>query len=212
MPVEWNEDDPRDLSVIQENLRRILRQILQEAPSRQQPTVALAQGWHSEIYRNVRLPVSYFAGEIRDSDSRFPELFGYEVIIGNHYGAPSRDVPEELANFEAAMRQAVGRLDPILPFGERPASTAELHSVLTLCAYSHGEWIRIHPFANGNGRTARLWANWCAARYGLPAFVRLRPRPEGLGYALAAARSMRGDHNPMIVELARMLDQVLEEI
>ncbi|HEX6899190.1 MAG TPA: Fic family protein [Thermoanaerobaculia bacterium] len=209
MPVEWNEDDPRDLPVIQKNLNRVLRQILHEASSRQTPTVALAQGWHREVYRDVRLPVPYFAGEIRDSDSRFPELFGYEVIIGNHYGAPSRDVPEELSNFEAAMRQAVRRLDSVIPVGARPDSTDLLRSVLTLCAYSHGEWIRIHPFANGNGRTARIWADWCAVRYGLPAFVRLTPRPEGLGYALAAARSMRGDHNPMIVEMNAMLNQGL---
>ena len=40
---------------------------------------------------------------------------------------------------------------------------------------------------------------------GLPPFVRLRPRPEGRGYAAAAASSMRGDHRPMIVELAEML-------
>ncbi len=212
MPVEWNEDDPRDRPVIQNNLRRILRQILKEAPDRQTPTVALAQNWHREIYRNVELPVPYFAGEIRDSDSKFPELFGYEVIIGNHYGAPSRDVPKELSNFEAAMQWAVGRLDPVVPAGVRVETTEQLHSVLTLCASSHGEWIRIHPFANGNGRTAPHWANWCAVRYGLPAFVRLRPRPEGLGYALAAARSMGGDHKAMIVELATMLAERLETL
>lgn len=60
--------------------------------------------------------------------------------------------------------------------------------MLTLCAYAHGEWIRIHPFANGNGRTARLWANWCALRYGVPPFVKLKPRPEGDLYATASDR------------------------
>jgi Fic family protein len=51
--------------------------------------------------------------------------------------------------------------------------------------------VRIHPFANGNGRTARLWANFIAMRYGLEAFVRVRPRPDG-GYANAAAEAMQG--------------------
>jgi hypothetical protein len=80
---------------------------------------------------------------------------------------------------------------------------------LNLCAGLHGEWIRIHPFANGNGRTARLWANWAALRYGLPPFVRLRPRPEGIGYALASYAAMGRDHSVMVGVLLQMLDQRL---
>jgi fido (protein-threonine AMPylation protein) len=209
LPVTWNEDDPEDLPVIEKNLRQILRQIQREAPSRRQPTVALAQDWHRRTYKGVRLPVDYFAGEIRDSDTKYPELFGYEVIIGGSPGVPSSDVPSELARFEGSMQLAVRRLDPVLPLGDR-FRAAELHSVLTLCAYAHGEWIRIHPFANGNGRTARLWVNWCALRYGLPAFVRLKPRPSGLGYAIAATRSMEGDHRPMVAEFYGMLSRRLE--
>jgi fido (protein-threonine AMPylation protein) len=205
LPAEWNEDDPRDLRVIQSNLRQIVLQILKEAQERSPPTVALAQGWHRRIYQGVRLPFDYFAGEIRDSDSRFPELFGYEVIVGGHAGVPSWEVPAELANFEVGLQQAVSSLDRVIPVGARPPGTAELHAVLTLCAHAHGEWIRIHPFANGNGRTARLWANWCAARYRLPAFIQLKPRPAGLGYAATAARSMTGDHWPMVAELVSML-------
>jgi hypothetical protein len=45
---------------------------------------------------------------------------------------------------------------------ERAKSTATtskaMRSTLLLAAILHGEWVRIHPFANGNGRTARLWA------------------------------------------------------
>lgn len=35
-----------------------------------------------------------------------------------------------------------------------------------LAAVVHGEWVRIHPYANGNGRIAGTWANWVATRYG----------------------------------------------
>jgi Fic family protein len=77
------------------------------------------------------------------------------------------------------------------------------------CAQAHGEWARIHPFANGNGRIARLWANWCAVRYGLPAFVRLRPRPEGDRYARAAGDSMAGDHRATVSLFADWLEERL---
>ncbi|HEY4563269.1 MAG TPA: Fic family protein [Thermoanaerobaculia bacterium] len=209
MPVAWNEDDPRDEAVLVRNLGQVLRELVQGSPLRQVPSVAMAQEWHRKIYEGIRLPVAYFAGEIRDSDPRFPELDGYEVQVGRHLGMPSSQVPSELANYEAALREAVAVLDAEIPVGRYPDGPDQLLSLLTLLAYAHGEWVRIHPFANGNGRTARLWANWCALRYSLPAFVRLKPRPEGSLYANAAAASMDGDHQRMIAVFAEMLDQYL---
>ncbi len=198
MPVPWNDDDPAALKVITENLRAILRQIVLQARHRKPPSVTMAKHWHRQIYQGVQLPVPYYRGEIRNSDPALPELYGYEVAIGTRPGVPSRDVPAQLENFEGFMVQAVERLDRGIRSGEKPDGPGEIHSVLTLCAIAHGEWVRIHPFANGNGRTARLWANWCALRYGLPPFIRLRPRPAGDAYGQAAIDSMRGDHRAMV--------------
>ncbi len=209
MPVPWDDDDPRDLAVIEENLRSVLSLIVRQSHGRDPPNVAMAQNWHRRIYRNVRVPVPYYAGEIRNSDPDYPELFGYEVIVGSSPGVPSRHVPAQLESFERFILEAVGRLDPIIRAGERPSEAGAIHSVLTLCAIGHGEWVRIHPFANGNGRTARLWANWCAVRYGLPPFIRLRPRPAGNAYGLAAADSMRADHRAMVIVFADMLTRRL---
>ena len=209
MAVPWNEDDPRDTAVLVRNLARVLGRIAQQTLLRHSPTVSMAQEWHRRVYEGVSLPVPYYAGEVRDSDSRFPELYGYEVRVGRQPGVDSRFVPQQLESFEAAMRAAVAVLDPLIPAGATPAGETRLRTVLTLCAYAHGEWVRIHPFANGNGRTARLWANWCAFRYGLPPFVRLKPRPQGRLYDTASALSMQGDHQAMIAVFADLLDQHL---
>jgi fido (protein-threonine AMPylation protein) len=211
LAIPWNEDDPRDAAVITQNLAHVLRQISLEARRRRSPTVSMVQDWHRRIYKGVSLPVRYYAGEVRDSDTRFPELYGYEVKVGRQRGVDSKLVPLQLAGFEAAMEKAVAVLDPVISAGRSPDDAAQLRSVLTLCAYAHGEWVRIHPFANGNGRTARLWANWCVLRYGVPPFVRLKPRPEGNLYATASALSMRGDHEAMVAVLADMLDRHLGE-
>jgi fido (protein-threonine AMPylation protein) len=209
LALPWNEDDPLDAALIVQNLTYVLRQVARQAPLRRPPTVSMVQEWHRRIYKGVRLPVPYYAGEIRDSDSRFPELYGYEVRVGPQRGVESSLVPQQLAAFEAAMESAVAVLDRAIPAGGSSADEAQLLSVLTLSAYTHGEWVRIHPFANGNGRTARLLANWCALRYGVPPFVRLKPRPEGNLYATASALSMRGEHQAMVAVLADMLDQHL---
>ena len=72
----------------------------------------------------------------------------------------------------------------------------------------HAEWIRIHPFTNGNGRTARIWTNFIAMRYGLPPFVRLRPRPNH-GYEEAGIKAMRGDWKPTARSFKSMLKELL---
>ena len=48
-----------------------------------------------------------------------------------------------------------------------------------------------HPFVNGNGRIARLLANYIAMRYGLFALVMLHPHPSADAYAEAGTVTMR---------------------
>lgn len=207
MPIPWNDDPPGSDARIIDNLKRIGGQVVGDAALRLPPTVAMAQEWHRETYRGISLPVPCYAGEIRDSDPAYPELFGYEVSIGTAPGVPSADVPAALAGLEAGLNAVVAHLDGVIPVGAQPTSVTDLYAILEAAAIAHGEWVRIHPLANGNGRIARLWVNWVAVRYGLPFFLALKPRPTDLVYAAAAAASMRRDHRPMVVALLSLLNQ-----
>lgn len=207
MGVAWNDDPPGSAPQIAANVASILRNIAATALARHTPTVTMACDWHRHIYAGVVLPIPYYAGEIRDSDPSQPELDGYEVEVGGFAGAPSATVPQELARFEATTCRAIEVLDATIPAGSTPTDNNRLLSVLTLCASLHGEWVRIHPFANGNGRTARMWANWAALRYGLPPFVRIKPRPAGIAYALAAYASMQHDHHVTTSVFLEMLQE-----
>ncbi len=206
MPIPWNDDPPGSDAQIIDNLKRIGGQVVADAALRLPPTVAMAQEWHREIYRGVPIPVSYYAGEFRDSDPTYPELFGYEVAVGTAPGMPSADVPAALAGLEAGLKAVVASMDGVIAVGAQPTTATDLYAILEIAAIAHGEWVRIHPHANGNGRIARLWVNWVAVRYGLPFFLALKPRPANLNYAAAAAASMRGDHRPMVVALLTLLD------
>lgn len=211
MPIPWNEEPPSAAPLIRRNLEALLRRMAAEAVKRVRPRVDLAREWHRRIFEGVELPVAYYAGEIRDDDARYPELIGYEVRVGFRRAVPAREVPRELRRFEQRLVRTTEILDHEIPVGERPIDPGVLGSVVTLCALAHGEWARVHPFANGNGRTARLWANWCALRYGLPPFIRLRPRPEGASYARAAADSMVGDHRATVSLFATWLEERLRD-
>jgi fido (protein-threonine AMPylation protein) len=204
MAVAWNDDPPGSAAQIEQNIRAVAARIYADAPRRERPAIAAAQAWHRAIYAGVALPVAYYAGEVRDSDRRFPELVDYEVQVGRLRGVPAARVPAELERLQRRVRNAVAGPDGAIPVGRPPVTALELRAVLTLAANLHGEWVRIHPFANGNGRIARLWVIWVAARYGLPPFVRLKPRPAGLPYAAAALASMSGEHTPMAAVLGQM--------
>jgi Fic family protein len=211
VPIPWNADPPGSGRQLAANLRGVALEINDDAPARLPATTAMAQDWHRRAFAGMALPVPYYAGEIRDTDAAFPDLIGYEVEVGGVRGVPSADVPAALRTFESGMRSALAALDPVIAIGAKPATVAELDAALRIAAIAHGEWTRIHPFANGNGRIARLCANWVAARYGLPLFVRLRPRPAASLYAGAAALSMRGNHAPMVAVFHEMLRSYLSE-
>jgi Fic/DOC family protein len=95
-----------------------------------------------------------------------------ERALSKHYNfvRPHQALANPYQILQARARRAIAGPDGALPVGRRPTTALELRAVLLLAANLHGEWVRIHPFANGNGRIARLWVIWVAARYGLPPF------------------------------------------
>jgi fido (protein-threonine AMPylation protein) len=209
VPTAW-EDPPDSGPQITANAAKVLTGIAADADKRIPPTVAMAQRWHRDLYDGIPRPFDYYAGEMRDSDPEFPDLIGYEVQVGGVRGFPSVVVPRALQSFELGAQTVAANLDAAIGGGSDPLTIKpqQLHGVLTYCAFLHGEWVRIHPFANGNGRTARLWANWTALRYGLPPFVTIKPRPQH-PYGAAALASMSGNHNVMVAVMGQMLRDFL---
>jgi hypothetical protein len=214
----WGEDSAADEEIIAANVVGVLRGIVAAAPHRAAPTLELAQQWHRDVYRGVSSPPRpTYLGAFRGSDD--PDLVDYEVHLRDRLtgrvlssGVRAADVAGELAAFEGALHSALATLDDVIPTGSRPVDTRQVLSAVELAAVVHGDWVRIHPFPNGNGRIARIWANWVAVRYGLPPFVRIKPRPDGLLYGRAAHMSMgappatRPDHSltiQLFIELLR---------
>lgn len=198
----WDENSPQ----LRKNLAQVLAAIVREAKQRRPPTVDSAKRWQALFMKGLTVPDARFVGAFRGE----PGLENIQVRIGAHYGVDASEVADELAQFETKLRALVKELDSMVHAGQEPDAD-QLAAVLDLCAWAHAEWLRIHPFANGNGRTARLWANCLAMRYGLPPFIRLRPRPNS-GYAEAGARAMQGDWKPTAGVFRRLLDAFLDEI
>lgn len=183
--ADWDADSPQ----LQENLAAVLRDLRDDARQRRKPFADMARTWQEKIMHGLDIPnpayTARFRGEVGLEDC--------EVTVGGKFGVEPSEVAAALAEFERKLQLAMAELDSSIPGAA--ASVDELAAILEVCAWAHAEWVRIHPLANGNGRTARLWANFIAMRYGLPPFVTLRPRP-GDDYGKASAASMDGDWRP----------------
>lgn len=193
---DWDVDSNR----LRENLVRVLSRIRDAGRQRLPLRASDAAGWHAEIMEGLAVPDPAFVGAFRGQ----PGLEDIRVMVGPNPGSPPGEVAAELAAFDTTLQRGLQLLDTSIPAGAMP-DEATLGAVIDLCAWAHAQWIQIHPFANGSGRTARLWANAIAMRYELPPFVRLRPRPNH-GYEAAAQRAMQGDWEPTVQVFRAMLD------
>ncbi len=180
MAFLWDEDDPSVRSQIQRNLTALSTDIVASGRRRDPFTLNLLAGWHRRMLDQAPLAEPGVAGGFRGSG------------------------PPGSRGFEHNLIRQIDILDPLIP-AKTPPDHREAQ-VLELCAWGHGELVRIHPFADGNGRMARAVLLWLATRYGLPVFLDLRPRPDGpSGYAMAADASMTGRHQLMKITLMKML-------
>jgi Fic/DOC family len=214
----WDLDDLGDTTRLAHNSTQLVRDFRRRARDRSIPSVDDALGWHSRIYASCRVPVAGYVGHFR-GDPSVPDLVDYEVGGGplrpdglpEKVGVPSAQVAAEVAKVLAGGAGALAHLDSLLPAGRRPSTADEIAAVVLLTAHLHGEWVRVHPFANGNGRTARAWAAFVALRYGLPVFVTVKPRPGDLAYARAGRDSMGhppdfvGDHSTAVAVFGHLL-------
>ena len=195
----------------------MLRLAQSDAQLRQLLTSERLREWHRMLYQGCAVPSAQYVGNYRGDVSQ-ADLIDYEVGLGvpmvgppDRVGVWSRDVAPAIDRFFRELMAALVALDALIPDPLAPLTRAQLQRVITVCAVAHGEWVRIHPFANGNGRVARLLANAIAMRCGLRPFVELKPRPTDVMYARAARESMgrppdfSGNHAPTIALFAHYL-------
>jgi fido (protein-threonine AMPylation protein) len=213
----WSYDDPADATRIVANVTQALSDARQLAAIRAVPTGMDLKRWHQSVYAGCGVPSAAYVGTFRGEPD--PDLVDYEVGVGpvmpdgwtDRVGVWAADVANATAVFFGQLQAALTTLDSVVAPGARPTTVDVLAEVVGVVAVAHGEWVRIHPFVNGNGRSARLLAAHISLRYGLPIFVTLKPRPGDVAYARASRRSMGrppafvGDHAEAIAVFMHLL-------
>lgn len=192
--ADWDAESPQ----LRRNLASVGQAIGDSATRRDDPSLDLVREWHRQTTNGLDVPDTAYVGRFRGEPG-----VHVDVYIGAAEGVAYQKVKPQLEDFERRMQSAVSALDGQYPDGAQLDEDA-IAAVAELAGWAHAEWVRIHPFANGNGRTARMWANFLLQRFGLPPVMRLRPRPQD-DYAAAGARAMVGDWEPTVTLILRML-------
>jgi len=193
--ADWDADGPK----LQANLDRLLKDVATWADQRDGITASAIKRWHRQTMAGLDVPDPKFVGHFRGE----PGLEGEPVYIGSHEGTKAELVAGEVDAFVKRLQAIADQLDKLLPSGEA-LDRDGLEAVIELAAWTHSEWVRIHPFSNGNGRTARILTNAILMRYGLPPVLRLRARPPS-PYGQTGAEGMEGNTKPMEALLRRLL-------
>ena len=218
----WQEDDPKNLSLIQGNAAQLITELRTTAAERILPTREELCRWHARLYAGCEVPVSGYVGHFR-GDPAVKELIDYEVGLGarlkdgnlEKMGVWARQVGEEMDGVLAGLHAVFTELDARLPVGKPATTPDDVLALISFTALAHGECLRVHPFANGNGRIARLLVAFICLRYGLPMFLHIKPRPESEDYIRASRDSMGrppdflGNHTTTTAVFAHLLADVL---
>lgn len=123
---------------------------------------------HGEMFAGLTPHAcDYFAGHYRGEDYKC--LRYYEVGVDGDplVGAPSDYVAAEMAIFGKTVLDAIAALDAAhtLPTTVLPEEHKLLHAVQVSCR-ALTEFLRIHPYANGNGHMGRWLVIALLHRYG----------------------------------------------
>jgi Fic family protein len=192
---DWDKDSPE----LWDNIDRVQSRLEHEAVQRLRPTLKLIKSWHVDTMQGLTADKPEYIGKFRGE----PGVEGIGVRIGGVPGVHSTRVAAEVRVFEAELQRRVAALDRRYS-ASLDLDVAGFADVIDLAAWAHSEWARIHPFVNGNGRTARYLANFVFTRYGIGPVVSVRPRPGG-DYEAAAADSMNGSHAATVNVFIQMI-------
>lgn len=133
------------------------------------------------------------------------------VKYGNQYAGTYRSLPVEISGSEFKPPQPYliqPRMEEL--FNWYNENKDKLHPV-EIAALFHFKLVTIHPFIDGNGRTARLMMNFILMQNGYPpAIVKADDKDKAAYYKTLEKGQVTGDTKPFIQFISNCVEKTLE--
>ena len=130
------------------------------------------------------------------------------IAVGQYKTAPNhvKTVTGEIFRF-ASPEETPAKMHDLIAWYRSEAEGADVNPIIVAAEF-HYRFIRIHPFDDGNGRTARIVMNFILMKYGYPPVVIRTEDKENYFSALRQADA--GEITPFINYIAENLIRSLE--
>lgn len=149
---------------------------------------------HLDMYRPLAPPMhQYFAGHYRGENYRCLREYEVRVSSDPRVGFPSFVVLDSMRRFADLARNLLDQLDIRQ---QNDARARLIEQVVVVVAHLLEGFLRIHPYANGNGHMGRLIALLVLARYGVfPKRWTIHPRPPHPNYEIGLSEYRNGNRD-----------------
>ncbi len=206
-PFPWDPDLPANQTNIQANFNRLLIDVVNAAQAGIRPSDTAVRDWHRSSLRGVAVSQPEVAGGYRGEGPIGTPL---SVCLNGVRGVPGANPAAVAALVAGFFTELHRRLDEFDTRRQAGDALIQLYSdVVGTAAWAHGEWVRIHPFADHNGSTARLITITIGLLYGVHFKLPGKPRSAltpglHLDYNQAAGDQMIGNDQNMVVVLNQL--------
>lgn len=119
------------------------------------------------------------------------------------------DFGAEVPTSKSEIRARLDELERLCRQSVRCMGGSRLEDKALMLAHIFGSLIRIHPFEDGNGRTARLFAFYALRCWGLPLFPIPKVRND-LGWKTAMDSAVAGDALKLRDQLYRRMEEAIK--
>jgi hypothetical protein len=158
------------------------------------------RGAHGVIFESLTpAQHDYFAGHYRGERFRCLQFYGVQVASDPRVGCPPHQVSGRMSHLASQISEGISALDAArsLPRAQITDEDRLLFVVAFACRVFE-LFLRLHPYANGNGHLGRvlIWA--ILGRYGYwPVMWPIEPRPPDPPYTDLIVRHRNGDREPL---------------
>ena len=197
---EWDyENFPNKAEILQEEIKSILID-LRNGRIDTKFSASDTRPIHFQLFRQlVPDDYPYFAGCYRGETHRCLKHYAVQIRSDPRVGFPPHKVKGWMDELSNIIEESVAALDEgmQLPNAQIPLRDKIIYIVTAACRIFE-LFLRIHPYANGNGHTARFCIWSLLGRYGLwPNNWPIDPRPPDPPYTSLIFKYRNGDKTPL---------------